>query len=83
MREKVGSFAEAYLDSSVAFRNRPGAEIAQDILAGEDIYHRGIYQPFTHRETNDPRLPQYFLNNIARYPQFTEDFLKNGTYRLD
>jgi len=83
MREKVSSFAEAYLDSSTAFRSRTESEIAQDILAGEDIYHRGIYQPFVHRETNDPRLPAHFLNNIARYPQFTEDFLKNGTYRLD
>jgi len=72
MREKVGSFAEAYLDSSAAFRNRPDAEIAADVLAGEDIYHRGIYSKFERREANDPRLPAYFLKNIERYTQFTD-----------
>lgn len=83
MRTKVSSFAEAYLDSAVDFRKRTDAEIVQDIRAGEDIYHRGIYPPFTRRETNDPRLPAYFLKNVSRYPHLTENFFRNGTYRLD
>jgi beta-1,4-mannosyl-glycoprotein beta-1,4-N-acetylglucosaminyltransferase len=76
MRNKVSSFAETYHDLVVTFRGRTDAQIAADIATGEDIYHRGIYQPFTRRETNDPRLPAHFLNNLERYKQFTEDFFK-------
>ena len=76
MRNKVSSYAESYLDLAVTFRGRTDAQIAQDIATGEDIYHRGIYQPFTWRETNDPKLPAHFLNNIEKYKHFTEDFFK-------
>jgi beta-1,4-mannosyl-glycoprotein beta-1,4-N-acetylglucosaminyltransferase len=77
MRNKTASFAESYCDTAVNFRNRPDEQIALDIIAGEDLYHRGIYEPFTWRETTDPRLPAHFLNNLDRYKQFTEEFFKN------
>ena len=79
IRDKVGSFAESYLDLSATVRGQTDAQIAQDILGGEDIYHRGIYSLFTRRETNDPRLPAYFLNNVARYKHLTEEGLRWST----
>jgi beta-1,4-mannosyl-glycoprotein beta-1,4-N-acetylglucosaminyltransferase len=76
MRDKVSSIAEAYLDGAKAFCERPDAQIAAEVASGWDIYHRGIYPPFTWRETNDPNLPQHFLNNLDRYQHFTEAFLR-------
>jgi beta-1,4-mannosyl-glycoprotein beta-1,4-N-acetylglucosaminyltransferase len=77
MRNKVASFAESLHPLVTPFHSRTDAEIALDISTGDDIYHRGIYPgAFTLRETDDPKLPVYFLNNTEKYNHFTEDFFK-------
>jgi len=77
LREKAESFAEARLWGR-ALWNRSDSQIAEDILNGKDILQREFYrnQTFTHRESNDPRLPKYFLGHIDRYAPFTKEGFK-------
>ena len=78
LREKAESFAENGEGWGKALRGRSDAEIAADILAGRDVFHRVYYgdQTFSHRDSNDSRLPAHFLNNPERYAHFTEGGFK-------
>jgi beta-1,4-mannosyl-glycoprotein beta-1,4-N-acetylglucosaminyltransferase len=76
IREKVEHFSHASDDFCKAFLVRDDKEAAKDIAAGQDIYRtRGMGQ-FGWRDSNDPRLPAYFLNNREKFKHWTEEHFK-------
>ena len=71
LRNKVENFAHASDPAQKWFLTRTDADIARDVLAGDDIFHRGKTE--TARPTDDPRLPRYFLDNLAKFENLTEE----------
>lgn len=72
MRFKIANFAHSTDPEIRDFLERSPEEARSDIVAHRDIYRRGHMAQFTHRASNDPRLPAYFLSNQERFSMFTE-----------
>lgn len=53
-------------------------QLARDIVAGKDLHHRRCEMPETFLQcaTDDPLLPQHFLDNPERFKHFTEAFFR-------
>jgi len=75
IRSKVQNFAHSQDSFCRDFMNRSDEEIAVDLMARKDLFRRQS-EPYQYRETNDPRLPKYFLDNIPRFEMFTEEYFK-------
>jgi beta-1,4-mannosyl-glycoprotein beta-1,4-N-acetylglucosaminyltransferase len=69
IREKTRNFAHAHEDICKILESRTDTEITQDIKAGRDLYHRDM--SFVWRDSDDYRLPKYFLENRERFPLWT------------
>jgi beta-1,4-mannosyl-glycoprotein beta-1,4-N-acetylglucosaminyltransferase len=66
IKTKVENFVHASDPPCKEFRNRSDAEALEDIKGGRDIYRRND-MVFSKRESDDPRLPAYFLNNREKF----------------
>ena len=83
LRAKIEDHAESYDPDSMALLQRSDKEIAMDVATGKDMLRRGLYNSgYAWRETNDPRLPAHFLNNIEHYRQCTEAFFREKNREL-
>lgn len=53
-------------------------QLVRDIVNGTDLHHRKCEMPttFTPMAEDDPTLPEYFLDNRARFFHFTEQFYR-------
>lgn len=74
IRKKVYSISHDDLHPYI--RSRSDKEIAEDILNGRDLYHRYGIADAQHWETNDSRLPPYFLANQERFKMFTRAYFE-------
>lgn len=71
--QKIRTKLESYLHSgdvdSKEILRRSDAQLAAEIALGTNIYHGRT--KLTWRESNDPRLPEYFLNNRDKFKYLT------------
>lgn len=70
---KAGNFAhssDSFVRDTLA---RGTQQIADDIAAHRDLYHRKDVPEFSHRLSSDLNLPEYFLNNRERFTHFSEE----------
>jgi beta-1,4-mannosyl-glycoprotein beta-1,4-N-acetylglucosaminyltransferase len=70
IRTKTKNFAHAPEPICKDLSSRSDAEVLQDVSSGIDLYRRSN-DKMTHRESNDSRLPKYYLDNINRFKHFT------------
>lgn len=73
IKNKVKSFSHSQDDFCKEFLARSDEEAKKDIDARQDLFRRPELNKFEYRASDDPRLPQTFLNNIERYKHFTEE----------
>jgi beta-1,4-mannosyl-glycoprotein beta-1,4-N-acetylglucosaminyltransferase len=69
VRLKIESIAENYFPGCQDLLKLSDTQITERMAQGQDI----IMRPDSHltkRDTNDPRLPSYFLSNLNKYPNF-------------
>jgi beta-1,4-mannosyl-glycoprotein beta-1,4-N-acetylglucosaminyltransferase len=71
-RRKVYSISHDDLHPYI--KSRTDKQIAEDILNGRDLYHRSGISDAQLWDTNDPRLPSYFLSNKERFKMFTNEY---------
>jgi len=71
IKTKVRNFAHRFDPQCQDMLNRSDEEIQQDIKARNDLFHRPATK-HPRRESNDPRLPKYYLENIDRFSHFHE-----------
>jgi beta-1,4-mannosyl-glycoprotein beta-1,4-N-acetylglucosaminyltransferase len=76
LKKKIETFAHSADAPFKEFVERSEAEIAAEIIAGKNIFHGTRVNQFAKRATLDPRLPTYFLRNLARFEKFTEAHFK-------
>jgi beta-1,4-mannosyl-glycoprotein beta-1,4-N-acetylglucosaminyltransferase len=69
IRNKTRNFAHAHEDICKILESRTDTEMLSDIKAGRDLYHRDM--SFVWRDSDDYRLPKYFLENRERFPLWT------------
>jgi beta-1,4-mannosyl-glycoprotein beta-1,4-N-acetylglucosaminyltransferase len=69
IRQKTRNFAHAHEDICKILESRTDTEVLADIKAGRDLYHRDM--SFVWRDSNDYRLPKYFIENRERFPLWT------------
>lgn len=81
LKRKIETFAHSTDETFRAFAARPYDEIVAEILAGKNIFHGTRVNQFTKRPTLDPRLPVYFLRNLARFEKFTDAHFRRVNYR--
>lgn len=68
---KAACFAHADDDMVRDLRNRSVGELKFDITSRRDLYRRSsVSNP--RRESNDPRLPQYYLGHLDYFKEFTD-----------
>ena len=80
-RRKVYSISHDDLHPYI--KSRTDNQLAQDIANGRDLYHRSGIGDAERWDTNDPRLPFYFLENKERFKMFTNDwFVENNKHLL-
>lgn len=72
IRRKVDSISHD--DLSPFIHSRTNQQLAEDIFYGRDLYHRQGVADAQHWNTNDDRLPSYFLGNRERFKMFTNEF---------
>ena len=69
IRDKLQNFSHAADDMCKAALAKSDEELQKKINEKGDLFGRGMWQ---HRESNDPSLPKYFLDNTERFRHFTE-----------
>lgn len=77
MRTKVESFSHSSERRFKRFLKKDSQEIVSDIVSRKDPVGRD-FPDREHRQSDDPRLPAYFLNHADRFAHFTEDFFKTS-----
>jgi beta-1,4-mannosyl-glycoprotein beta-1,4-N-acetylglucosaminyltransferase len=65
IRTKVSNFAHS--SDSICTTLLSQDDIAARVATGKDLYQDRMLEK---RSTNDPRLPEYFRNNLDRFPEF-------------
>jgi beta-1,4-mannosyl-glycoprotein beta-1,4-N-acetylglucosaminyltransferase len=79
IKRKAESFSHSSERRFKKFLKKDSQEIRSDIVSKRDVVGRD----FPHREhwqSDDLRLPGYFLNNPEHFSHFTEDFFKKSPY---
>ena len=71
LKYKAENVAESHRSMIADFINRDPRQATIDIANCVDIY-RDPTMPMIRRDTHDPRLPAYFLNNIERFKHCTD-----------
>lgn len=79
-RRKVYSISHDDLHPYI--KARTDKQIAEDILNGRDLYHRAGIGDAEFWESNDPRLPSYFLQNLERFKMFTNQHFYDTNKQL-
>jgi beta-1,4-mannosyl-glycoprotein beta-1,4-N-acetylglucosaminyltransferase len=79
-RRKVYSISHDDLHPFI--RSRSDKQLAQDIYNGVDLYHRSGIGNGEFWESNDSRLPPYFLANQERFKMFTRDYFAETNKEL-
>jgi beta-1,4-mannosyl-glycoprotein beta-1,4-N-acetylglucosaminyltransferase len=72
LRRKV--YAISHDDLHPYIKSRTDRQIADDVVNGRDLYHRSGIGDAQRWETDDPRLPSYFLQNKERFKVFTNEY---------
>ena len=76
IRNKSTSFYHAGDPPWLKFHRRSDREVAQDLAAGRSILDGSAKSDMVWRESNDPRLPAYYLNNSDKFRHFTDAHFK-------
>lgn len=79
-RRKVYSISHDDLHPYI--KARTDKQIAEDILNGRDLYHRSGISDAEYWESNDSRLPPYYLQNQERFKMFTNDYFYQNNKAL-
>lgn len=75
MREKIESCCHFSDDEERVFLHKSPAQNLRDVVAGLAV--RRETRRLEWRETNDPTLPQYFLDNVERFRHFTDAYYRD------
>lgn len=72
IKEKVASLSPFLAE----YRLFGDKQLVRDIIDGKDLHHRRCEMPetFAYRASDDPTLPQHFLDNRERFAHFTEEW---------
>jgi beta-1,4-mannosyl-glycoprotein beta-1,4-N-acetylglucosaminyltransferase len=74
IKDKVTHYSHALDGICTDLRARDDKELIKDVLAGQDLFRREGMNKFIKTSTFDPTLPKFYLNNLGRYKQFTEEY---------